>query len=172
MFEVVFDYGEGHYREEPPDEEGRFFVHADVEPKSDWPARRDAFSTYRSGFEIRTYRLCRRVLMFHHFPEELGAEACLVRSTAFEYREKPFGSFLARVVQSGHDRRANARYLTRSLPPLNLFYTASPLEDPDFKGYRLEAVDPESLANLPGGIDDDAIPPARSRRRGHRRRPD
>ena len=28
--------------------------------------------TYRSGFEVRTYRLCRRVLMLHHFAEELG----------------------------------------------------------------------------------------------------
>lgn len=154
MFEVVFDYGKGHYWEEPPDDEGRVFAHACVEPGSDWPARRDAFSTYRSGFEIRTYRLCRRVLMFHHFPEELGTEPCLVRSTAFEYREKPFGSFLARVVQSGHRRREDGRYLTRSLPPLDLFYTASPLEDPAFKGYRLEEVDPESLVNLPGGIDD------------------
>jgi RHS repeat-associated protein len=155
MFEVVFDYGEEHYREEPSDEEGRVFAHGHVEPGSDWPARRDAFSTYRSGFEIRTYRLCRRVLMFHHFPEELGTESCLVRSTAFEYCEKPIGSFLARVVQSGHKRREDGRYLTRSLPPLDLFYTASPLEDPAFQGYRLEEVDPESLANLPGGIDGD-----------------
>jgi RHS repeat-associated protein len=154
MFEVVFDYGEGHYREEPPDAEGRVLAHAHVEPGSDWPARKDAFSTYRSGFEIRTYRLCRRVLMFHHFPEELGTESCLVRSTAFEYREKPIGSFLARAVQSGHKRREDGRYLTRSLPPLDLFYTTSPLEDPAFQGYRLEDVDPESLANLPGGIDD------------------
>ena len=154
MFEVVFDYGEGHYREEPPDEEGRVFAHAHVEPRSDWPARKDAFSTYRSGFEIRTYRLCRRMLMFQHFPEELGTKSCLVRSTALEYHEKPIGSFLTRAVQSGHKRREDGRYLTRSLPPLDLFYTASPLEDPAFKGYWLEQVDPESLANLPGGIDD------------------
>jgi RHS repeat-associated protein len=155
MFEVVFDYGEEHYREEPPDGEGRVFAHAVIGPGSDWAARKDAFSTYRSGFEIRTYRLCRRVLMFHHFPEELGTESCLVRSTAFEYCEKPIGSFLARVVQSGHRRLEDGRYLTRSLPPLDLFYTASPLEDPAFQGYRLEEVDPESLANLPGGIDGD-----------------
>jgi hypothetical protein len=155
MFEVVFDYGEDHYREGAPDEEGRVFAYAVIEPGSDWPARKDAFSTYRSGFEIRTYRLCRRVLMFHHFPEELGTESCLVRSTAFQYREKPIGSFLTRVVQSGHKRREDGRYLTRSLPPLDLFYTASPLEDPAFQGYRLEDVDPESLANLPGGIDGD-----------------
>jgi hypothetical protein len=154
MFEVVFDYDEGHYREEPPDEEGRVFACADVEIGSDWPARKDASSTYRSGFEIRTYRLCRRVLMFHHFPEELGGEPCLVRSTAFEYRETPIGSFLARVVQSGHRRCREGRYLTRSLPPLDLLYTASPLEDADFTGYRLRDVDPTDIANLPAGIDD------------------
>ena len=27
-------------------------------------------STYGMGVEVRTYRLCRRVLMFHHFPQE------------------------------------------------------------------------------------------------------
>ena len=152
MFEVVFDYGERHYREEEPDEEGRVLAHGSEAPQSDSRVRRDPFSSYRSGFEIRTYRLCRRVLMFHHFPEQLGTESCLVRSTAFQYREKPIGSFLVGVVQSGHKRWKDGRYLTRSLPPLDLFYTESPLEDPHFQGYRLGEVDPESLANLPGGI--------------------
>ena len=153
MFEVVFDYGEGHYQEEPPDEEGRVFARANVEAGPDWPARRDPFSSYRSGFEIRTYRLCRRVLMFHRFPEELGTDYYLVRSTAFHYHEKPIGSFITRVAQSGHRRREDGRYLTRSLPPLDLGYTASPLEDPDFHDYPIKDVDSESLANLPGGID-------------------
>ena len=35
---------------------------------------------------MRTYRLCRRVLMFHRF-DELGDEPCLVRSTEFEYAD-------------------------------------------------------------------------------------
>ncbi len=155
MFELVFDYGDGHYRDEKPDEEGRVLSHASAEAGFDWPVRRDPFSSYRSGFEIRTYRLCRRVLMFHHFPEELGTKSCLVRSTAFRYHEKPVGSFIERVVQSGHKRLEDGRYLTRSLPPLDLFYTASPLEDPHFQDYRLEDVDPKSLANLPGGVDGD-----------------
>ena len=41
-------------------------------PKPDarpWRAR-DPFSSYRAGFEVRTYRLCQRVLMFHHFAGE------------------------------------------------------------------------------------------------------
>ena len=117
--------------------------------------RKDPFSSYRSGFEVRTYRLCRRALMFHHFPEELGCRDYLVRSTAFEYHEKPIGSFITRVTQSGHKRQDDGRYLTRSLPPLDLNYTASPLEDKDYQGYRLKEVDPSSVANLPDGIDGD-----------------
>ena len=38
----------------------------------DWLCRHDPFSSYRAGFEVRTYRLCQRVLMFHHFPDEAG----------------------------------------------------------------------------------------------------
>ena len=33
------------------------------------PIRDDCFSSFRAGFEIRTLRRCRRVLMFHHFAE-------------------------------------------------------------------------------------------------------
>jgi hypothetical protein len=76
LFEVVFDYGE-HDREKP-----------EVGETQTWPPRPDAFSSYRAGFELRTQRLCQRVLMFHHFPE-LGASPCLVRSTDFVYEENP-----------------------------------------------------------------------------------
>ena len=154
MFAVVFDYGEGHYREEPRDEDGRVWSNASLAAEAYWPVRQDPFSSYRSGFEIRTYRLCRRVLMFHHFSEELGSPSCLVRSTVLEYNEKPLCSLLSRVVQSGHRLSNDGRYLTRSLPPLDLFYATSPLEDTHFPDYQLQGVDPKDLANLPGGIDD------------------
>jgi RHS repeat-associated protein len=69
LFELAFDYGD--------------YDPADPRPstRGDWLARDDPFSSYRAGFEVRTYRLCRRILMFHHFPDEpdVGAE-CLVRS--------------------------------------------------------------------------------------------
>jgi hypothetical protein len=66
---------------------------ANEPPAVDWAVRRDPFSTYRSGFEIRTYRLCRRILMFHRFPDELGVLRYLVRSTEFGYDEKPSVAF-------------------------------------------------------------------------------
>jgi RHS repeat-associated protein len=152
MFSVVFDYGEGRYREEPRDAEGRVFAHAEAVARQHWPARADPFSTYRSCFEIRTYRLCKRAMMFHHFPEELGVDDCLVRSTGFAYREGRDGSFLERVTQTGHRLQTDGRYLTRALPPLDLSYSRSPLEARRPDGLNLVEVDP-SLANLPGGLD-------------------
>ena len=155
MFEVVFDYGDENYRAERPEPDGSVFVHAGLDISGDrpWPVRKDPFSTYRSGFEVRTYRLCRRALIYHHFPDQLGCDDYLVRSTTFEYHEKSIGSFITRVTQSGYKRQDDSRYLTRALPPLDLDYTASPLEDQDYRTYQLKEVDASSVANLPEGID-------------------
>ena len=157
MFEVAFDYGEGHYREDPPDADGRVFATSKLKPPigRTWPTRLDPFSTYRACFEVRTYRLCRRVLMFHHFPDELGVDDYLVRSTDFSYQEKPNGSFISQVLQSGFKRIAlpTPRYLKRSLPPLEFAYSASPLDDLTHDQLPLQDVDAESLENLPAGID-------------------
>ena len=153
MFSLVFDYDEGRCEEEEPDREGRIFARASYDAQRPWAVRRDPFSSFRSCFEVRTYRLCRGALTFHHFPEELGEENYLVRSTSFKYREKPIGSFLEQVKQSGHTLEEGGRYLTRSLPTLDLSYTSSPLEDPDCEGFKIQDVDEESLRNLPNGID-------------------
>jgi RHS repeat-associated protein len=155
MFEVVFDFGEGHYHLDPRDADGREWAQCSthVPPESEWPVRKDPFSRYRSTFEIRTYRLCHRVLMFHHLPEELGTPEYLVRSTEFKYREKAIGSFITQVAQSGYVRHANGRYLRKSMPALQLDYTSSPLDDERYRDYQLQEVDPSSLRNLPAGID-------------------
>src|SRR5436305_1726329 len=41
LFEVVFDYDEGHYEVLPADAEGRQFVHATKDKSQDWSARQD-----------------------------------------------------------------------------------------------------------------------------------
>lgn len=153
MFSLVFDYGEGRYEEDEPDAEGRIFARASYEARRPWRVRRDPFSSFRSCFEVRTYRLCRRTLMFHHFPEELGTDSYLVRSTSFEYDEKPIGSFLKQVKLTGLTLEAADRYLTRSLPTLDLSYTSSPLEHPQSEHFTIRDVDEESLRNLPDGLD-------------------
>ncbi|MBS0156141.1 MAG: hypothetical protein JSS38_16230 [Nitrospira sp.] len=155
-FEVVFDYEDGHYTESAPDAEGRVFAQAECNPPagSKWSARLDPFSTYHAGFEVRTYRLCQRVLMFHHFPNELGTPDCLVRSTDFTYSyedhpmdaRNPIYSFLDSVSQSGYQRQS-ANYLKTSLPPVEFTYSKPEVQD------LIEEVDPESVENLPSGLD-------------------
>ncbi len=58
FFEMVLDYGE---------HTDALLPHVEI---GIWDYRKDAFSSYRSGFEIRTQRLCKRMLMFHHFENE------------------------------------------------------------------------------------------------------
>jgi len=153
MFEVVFDYGDEEYRCCPPNAEGNVFVEAPTNPSHDrpWPSRRDPFSSYRSGFEVRTYRLCQRVLLFHRFPEELDAPRYLVRSTELEYEQKRIGSFLTRGIQAGYVRESEGKYLKKRMPALELRYSASPLEDESFdRSAELKIADAQ---NLPEGID-------------------
>src|SRR5437667_3048369 len=128
LLEVVFDYDDGHYEELPTDAQGRQFSTASVDTTRAWSVRADPFHSYRAGFEVRTYRLCRRVLMFHHFPEELSINDCLVRSTEFSYAESPIASFITSVTQSGYVRPQNQpdRYLKKSLPPLEFEYSQVP----------------------------------------------
>ena len=157
MFEVVFDYGEGHIQPEPKDADGRAWSRCSIElpPECEWAVREDPFSRYRSRFEVRTYRLCHRVLMFHHFAQEHGSPEYLVRSTEFAYRQKTVGSFITHVTQSGYVRNADGRYLKKSMPALEMEYSSSPLESERFKDYHVKEVDLYSLRNLPAGIDGD-----------------
>src|SRR5262249_22437886 len=149
MFDVVFDYGEGYYTEDSPDAQGRILAQAQIEPTagSHWPVRQDPFSSYRAGFEVRTYRLCQRVLMFHHFPDELHTPDYLVRSTEFTYNPSPIASFITHGTQSGYVRQPDGAYLKKSLPPLSFEYGKAVIQD------EIETIDSESLQNLPVGAD-------------------
>lgn len=135
FFEVVFDYGE-HDTANPTPTEAR-----------PWPTRLDAFSSYRAGFEIRTYRVCRRVLMFHTF-KELGPNPLLVRSTDLGYELSPVVTLLSSITATGYIKDPNTgTYSTLSMPPLSLTYTPATL-DP-----TVHMVDAASVENLPGGAD-------------------
>jgi RHS repeat-associated protein len=146
LFETVFDYGEGYFQAAAPDADGRVFAAATLAPSGIWSARQDPFSHHRSCFEVRTYRLCQRVLMFHHFVNELGLPDCLVRSTEFAYQQNPIASVMTGVTQSGYVRKAGS-YLEASLPPLEFEYSQLHVET------EVRDVDPESLANLPANVD-------------------
>lgn len=146
LFEAIFDYGE-HDADRPTPGDGGM-----------WLCRHDPFSACRAGFEVRTYRLCQRVLLFHHFPDEPGVRAdCLVRSVAFAYRETrgvpadrqlghPAGAFLNSVTQTGYLREGTG-YTAKSMPPVSFTYSRAAI------GAHVERLDETSAANLPAGVD-------------------
>ena len=182
MFEVIFDYDEGHYKEIPLDnniheDEQHQRVKAAATACGIWSGRPDSFSEYRSSFEIRTYRRCHRVLIFHRFPE-LGNEPYLVRSTEFDYSDfdysmsssftisdelkhkgsTHFASFIQNVIQSGYlkdetkpihdvDGVKYVTYIKKSIPPLKFEYSKCEINQ------EIKDLDEMSLENLPIGID-------------------
>ena len=144
LFEVVCDYGE-HVPDAPtPGDQGQ------------WPCRVDPFSSYRAGFEVRSYRLCRRILMFHHFPDEPGVGAdCLVRSTNFGYSQEQspddaghlIHAVLVAATQWGYSRSQDGGYVARSLPPVEFEYSLAVVRE------TVQEIDAASLENLPQGLD-------------------
>ena len=142
-FSVVLDYGD--HGASPPG----------PEPDQPWPARPDPFSTYRPGFEVRTYRRIHRILFFNNFPGEQSAGAdCLVRSVDLGYSDAqnppdqagPAYTFLTSITKTGYGSGPDPRP-ARSLPPLELEYSKPRLQ-PD-----VLAMDADSAANLPAGLD-------------------
>jgi hypothetical protein len=142
-FEVVLDYGD-----HPPNA-------PTPAPDRAWPVRVDPFSSYRAGFEVRTYRRCERILLFHHFANEPGVgKNCLVRSTDFAYSfervpnqsKTPIYTLLQSVTQTGYRRKGDG-YLSRSMPPVEFEYS-EPQIQPD-----VLTLDADSLSNLPEGLD-------------------
>ena len=157
MFELVFDYGEHAGFEQVGKETWQ--CQPDLKGTGNWRARPDPFSTYRAGFEVRTYRLCQRVLMLHHFPKDTTVgKDCLVRSLEFVYRDTPKDkthsdpgfSFLEKVAQRSYQRdpQVAARYRYRSLPPLEFSYSEATIDD------HVRELDSEGLENLPVGLGD------------------
>ena len=147
FFEVVFDYGEHGTKEAP--------IYAGT--TMPWQARHDAFSSYRSGFEMRTYRLCRRVMLFHHF-EELGNAPTLVRAISFEYDfstlynkpKKPENNpievtYLSAIEQIGYIK-SNGNYSFKSLPKMTFTYQKLNWHK------DIQTVSEENLVHAPTGL--------------------
>ena len=142
MFRVVLDYGDHSAMPPAP------------QPDQPWPVRPDPFSTYRSGFECRTYRRVQRLLFFNNFPAEPTAGPdCLVRSLDLTYSDQqvpadpgnPVYTFLISVNQTGY-RPGGAGFATRSMPPLEFQYSQPQIQP------AVLTMDPGSQANLPEGL--------------------
>ncbi|UII33140.1 insecticidal toxin complex protein [Fulvivirga ulvae] len=146
FFEAVFDYGE-HDESQPVPEESNSQL---------WDYRSDPFSSARSGFEIRTNRLCKRVLMFHRFPDLNSGTATLVRSLDFEYltsdglKEKSTRpaelSYLTGIIQKGYIKKADNSYSVKVMPKMSFDYQWLNWNT------EIKAVKAESLLNAPTGL--------------------
>ncbi|BBH31227.1 SpvB/TcaC N-terminal domain-containing protein [Pseudomonas sp. St290] len=128
-FELVFDYGERTtaYEQKPP------------YAGQQWATRSDGFASFAYGFELRTERLCRQVLMFHRFPEELGAAPILVRRLLLAYRQTSLG---LHQLSAAHDQAFGDGTTVDGRPPVEFSYS-------EFKP-RLQARAWQRFDDLPG----------------------
>jgi len=142
LFSTVFDY----YVPKPNND-----LHSNDSPEivNNWTFRPDAFSDYKAGFEIRTARLCKRVLLFHHFTgidEYVG----LVKSINFEYdisTEQDF-TFLKTITSYGYIKKPDGSYSHKKLPALEFEY-----QKHDW-GSEVKTISPEDKVHAPAGLDE------------------
>lgn len=145
LFETVFDYGEHDLNNPSPNDNGV------------WNVRTDAFSNFRSRFDIRTYRKCERVLLFHKF-DKLPVNPYLVSGLEIGYENFPGKTvgdypiegftYLKTITQRGYfyDEALN-QYRSKTLPPLQYYYQAHEWKT------DVEEITTENIYNAPIGID-------------------
>jgi hypothetical protein len=147
MFDLIFDYGE---HAEPPL----------VVESAAWSLRLDPFSTFRPGFELRTRRLCRRVLMFHHFPEQFGEKAMLTRSLSLAYSKDPATTLLLSGTVTEHALDEQGQIISEAQPTVEFDYSLPATELGEIRFIDEEPPEPAGRAGRSQGQMD------RSRRNG------
>ena len=136
FFQTIFDYGE-------------YNTNAPYDITNTWKFRKDAFSEYKAGFEIRTTRLCKRVLLFHYFSELPGGSA-LVKSINFEYdttTEEDF-TFLKSITAFGYIKKPDGTYSHKNLPPTEFKYQRHDWNK------DIKTIASEYLVHAPIGLDE------------------
>ncbi|CAH5248056.1 SpvB/TcaC N-terminal domain-containing protein [Klebsiella oxytoca] len=120
LFALIFDYGERSLDPQTP---------PTFDTVGTWPARQDPFSSYQYGFETRTHRLCRQVLMFRM----QGNRTALISRLLLEYDENPLLTQLIGAQRLAYQQDPTpsdaANNVLEQLPPLDIDYSA-----PDYRG--------------------------------------
>ncbi len=134
MFQTILDYGE-------------YDPNAPYQKIKDWDYRKDAFSDYKAGFEVRTTRLCKRVLLFHFF-DELPNGSALIKSLNIEYDTAAVQdfTFLKSLTLFGYIKQANGTYTHKNLPPMEFKY-----QKHDWNT-EVKIISNENLVNAPVGL--------------------
>jgi RHS repeat-associated protein len=138
-FQIVFDYGE--YSLTQPDA-----------PPGNWLVRPDPFSSYRSGFEIRTLRLCRNVLIYHCFYDQFEGKPFLTRALSIEYEQasglSPAGqpapniSFLKSISEIGFRKQDDGSYSQKAIPPVAFDYSMFQPAGREYQQLSVEGLSP------------------------------
>ncbi len=147
LFETLLDYGEHDMLTPTPVE------------VNDWVAREDAFSSFRSGFDIRTYRLCHRVLLFHKFdvPNDQPISDLLVSSLELKYERFPEENvsnpdlegftYLKEAWSKGYEYDiATNNYEEKAMPPMSFYYQKHEWNT------TIQTLEEASLQHSPTGI--------------------
>lgn len=140
LFQTVLDYG-------------TLQAGDPVDTVRNWDFRPDAFSVYRPGFEIRTTRLCKRILLFHVFDElatrpDGSDKKTLVKSLDFEYNpvdEEGF-CFLTAVSRHGYIRKADGSWSSGKMPAMQFDYSKH------HWNREVRSIAPEDAVHAPEGI--------------------
>ncbi len=144
MFQTVFDYGD--------------YLETDIEEpekRKAWFFRPDAFSDYKASFEIRTTRLCKRVLLFHVFEElaiqpDKSDKKTLIKSVNFDYDtsiEQDF-TFLKKITSYGYIKKPDGTYAHKKLPPMEFEY-----QKHDWS-CEIKSISTDALVHAPSGLDE------------------
>ncbi len=144
LFQTVFDYGD--------------YLESDVntpEILKPWLFRTDAFSDYKAGFEIRTTRLCKRVLLFHVFDElalkeDQSDKKTLIKSVNFDYdtaTEQDF-TYLKKITLFGYIKKPDGSYSHKHLPPMEYTY-----QQHDWN-QEVKIISADDLVHAPSGLDE------------------
>jgi RHS repeat-associated protein len=152
LFSTVFDYYIPKSVNDP---------HKNDSPEiiNNWTFRTDAFSDYKAGFEIRTTKLCKRVLLFHIFEElalktDKSDKRTLIKSLNFDYgtdTQKDF-TFLKSITAFGYIKFKNAddtfSYSKKNLPPTEFTYQLHEWNK------DVKTISAENLVHAPVGLDE------------------
>ncbi|MGN6566597.1 MAG: SpvB/TcaC N-terminal domain-containing protein, partial [Flavipsychrobacter sp.] len=151
LMEVVFDYGDHSTTINTSVTPNTYTIpHT---PDTIWPVRKDPFSDFHAGFEIRSYRRCRRVLMFHYFNELNAGNAVLVHSLDMVYQQDTNmtdtyteADFITSFTSNGYTRTTGEIYTKKSLPAFTCNY------QPLSWSSNLQNVSAADAENAPQGL--------------------
>jgi len=138
-FEIVFDYGEYDIT--------KFDSNIAAAGKQ-WDLRPDPFSQYGTAFEIRTYRLCKHIIQFHHFAE-LSNKPSATGFLSCGYQKDALSSNLMQVHYTGVRKElGTGTYISKQIPPVTFNYSKPII------GTSFTPAVKDTNENVPAGIND------------------